>query len=138
MADYASEVVGWYSWLTELSLLPQEYQYIIRVISGFFVRLLLLPNPPGPELPLTRSAPTQITLALTPIVPIAGLVIYDFALWVWRLTAASLSASSTTRIAVAADLPKPLTAGITPDGLPEPNGPLDMEDRVDVGILQGG
>jgi len=115
MADYASEVVGWYSWLTELSLLPQEYQYIIRVISGFF-----------------------ITLALTPIVPIAGLVIYDFALWVWRLTAASLSASSTTRIAVAADLPKPLTDGITPDGLPEPNGPLDMEERVDVGILQGG
>ena len=48
MADYASEVVGWYSWLTELSLLPQEYQYIIRVISGFFVRLLMLPTPPRP------------------------------------------------------------------------------------------
>ena len=46
MADYASEIasdiLGWYSYLTELSLLPQEYQFIIRVISGFFVRLLLL------------------------------------------------------------------------------------------------
>ncbi len=46
MTDYASELasefVGWYSYLTELSLLPQEYQFIIRVISGFFVRLLLL------------------------------------------------------------------------------------------------
>lgn len=37
MTDYASEPVGWYVWITELSLIPQEYQYIIRVISSFFV-----------------------------------------------------------------------------------------------------
>ena len=51
MTDYASELasefVGWYSYLTELSLLPQEYQFIIRVISGFFVSLLLLTHSPG-------------------------------------------------------------------------------------------
>ncbi len=39
MTDYASEAVGWYGWLSELSILPQEYQYIIRVISSFFVSL---------------------------------------------------------------------------------------------------
>jgi len=37
MVDYASETVGWYVWLSELSILPQEYQYITRVISSFFV-----------------------------------------------------------------------------------------------------
>ncbi|KAG7286106.1 hypothetical protein NEMBOFW57_008409 [Staphylotrichum longicolle] len=83
MADYASETVGWYVWLSELSILPQEYQYIMRVISSFF-----------------------ITLALTPIVPIIALVIYDLILWLWRLAAASWSARSAMRSDVAAQLPK--------------------------------
>lgn len=95
------------------------------------------PAPTHSQTPADEKSTTQITLALTPIVPIAGLVIYDFSLWVWRLTAASLSASSTARIAVAADLPKPLTDGISPDGSPEPDGPLEVEKRIEVGIPLG-
>lgn len=45
MADYASDTVGWYVWLSELSILPQEYQYIMRVISSFFVSYLFSPKP---------------------------------------------------------------------------------------------
>jgi hypothetical protein len=44
MTDYASEAAGWYVWFTELSLIPQEYQYIIRVISSFFVSRPVLPD----------------------------------------------------------------------------------------------
>ncbi|SPQ23175.1 ef3ae08d-3632-41e3-b67d-2e8b74b4fa19 [Thermothielavioides terrestris] len=71
MADYASEVASWFTWLSELSIVPSEYQYIIRIISAFFV-----------------------TLGLVPIVPIALLVIYDVGLWLWRLAAASRRARS--------------------------------------------
>jgi hypothetical protein len=54
MADVASETVGWYVWLSELNILPQEYQYIMRVISGFFVGSLSSPTPLS-HCPLTRS-----------------------------------------------------------------------------------
>jgi hypothetical protein len=37
MTDYATETASWYLWLTELSIIPQEYRYIINVISSFFV-----------------------------------------------------------------------------------------------------
>ncbi|KAL2174490.1 uncharacterized protein P884DRAFT_68240 [Thermothelomyces heterothallicus CBS 202.75] len=63
MADPAA---SWYAWLNELRLVPQEYQYIISVISGFF-----------------------ITLAMIPIAPILLLVIYDIILWFWRLAGAN-------------------------------------------------
>ncbi|KAK4043154.1 hypothetical protein C8A01DRAFT_32796 [Parachaetomium inaequale] len=78
MTDYATETASWYVWLTELSIIPQEYRYIINLISSFF-----------------------ITLALTPIVPIAVLVIYDLMLWFWRLAVANWRARSAPRIVVA-------------------------------------
>ncbi|KAL2161992.1 hypothetical protein VTH06DRAFT_7777 [Thermothelomyces fergusii] len=62
MADSAT---SWYAWLSEARLVPQEYQYIISVISTFF-----------------------ITLAIIPITPIVFLFIYDIILWFWRLAAA--------------------------------------------------
>ncbi|KAK4234402.1 hypothetical protein C8A03DRAFT_37817 [Achaetomium macrosporum] len=71
MVDYVSDIAGWFAWLTKLSIIPSEYQYVIRMISSFF-----------------------ITLSLLPIVPIALLVIYDVCLWLWRLAAASRHAQS--------------------------------------------
>ncbi|KAK3384475.1 hypothetical protein B0T24DRAFT_674227 [Lasiosphaeria ovina] len=65
MADFKDDI-GWYVWFTELSIVPPEYRYILRIISGFF-----------------------ITLALAPIIPVILLVIYDFSLWLWRLYGAS-------------------------------------------------
>ncbi|KAK3349330.1 hypothetical protein B0T25DRAFT_239600 [Lasiosphaeria hispida] len=58
ITDTVDQHVSWYVWFTELSIVPDEYRYVLRLISWFF-----------------------ITLALTPIVPIILLVIYDFALW---------------------------------------------------------
>ncbi|KAK3303465.1 uncharacterized protein B0T15DRAFT_275941 [Chaetomium strumarium] len=71
MANYASDIANWYGWITELSVIPSEYRYVIRMISSFF-----------------------ITLGLLPIVPIALLVIYDVVLWLWRHAAASRRAQS--------------------------------------------
>ncbi|KAB5566807.1 hypothetical protein GE09DRAFT_1219063 [Coniochaeta sp. 2T2.1] len=56
------EETGWYSRIVELSILPFNLHYIIRMISWFF-----------------------ITLALAFTLPIVGLIIYDFFLWIWRL-----------------------------------------------------
>jgi hypothetical protein len=85
MTDYASESSNWYVWLTELSIIPQEYRYIISIISSFF-----------------------ITLALTPIIPIVALVIYDLVLWFWRLAIANWRARFTPRIEISpAEPPTP-------------------------------
>ncbi|KAL2146758.1 hypothetical protein VTI28DRAFT_2593 [Corynascus sepedonium] len=62
----ANAISSWYTWLTELRIIPQEYQYITSVISSFF-----------------------ITLALAPIIPIILLFVYDVILWFWRLAAAN-------------------------------------------------
>ncbi|KAK4154340.1 hypothetical protein C8A00DRAFT_32855 [Chaetomidium leptoderma] len=91
MTDSAAN--GWYVWLTELSIIPREYHYITRMISSFF-----------------------ITLALTPIVPIIVLVIYDVILWFWRLAAASWRDRPATRMHVAADPPRLLIDGTVPNG----------------------
>ncbi|OIW25298.1 hypothetical protein CONLIGDRAFT_685156 [Coniochaeta ligniaria NRRL 30616] len=61
MANIAEET-GWYSTIVELNILPVNVHYIIRMISWFF-----------------------ITLALAFTVPILGLIVYDFFLWIWRL-----------------------------------------------------
>lgn len=37
MTDYASAPTSWYVWLSELSIIPQEYRYIISTISSLFV-----------------------------------------------------------------------------------------------------
>jgi nitrate reductase NapE component len=85
MTDYASEPTSWYLWLTELSIIPQEYRYIISIISSLF-----------------------LTLALTPIVPIVVLVIYDLMLWFWRLAVANWRARFAPRIEIApAEPPTP-------------------------------
>ena len=34
----ADEHAGWYAWITQGSLIPPEYAYILRLISAFFVR----------------------------------------------------------------------------------------------------
>lgn len=39
----------------------------------------------------------QITLALVPIVPIIGLLIYDLTLWFWRLLGASYTSYTESR-----------------------------------------
>ncbi|KAK3902554.1 hypothetical protein C8A05DRAFT_15391 [Staphylotrichum tortipilum] len=86
MSDHASDTAGWIGWLAELCSNPHEYHFIIRVMCSFF-----------------------ITLALAPIVPIAGLIVYDLTLWFWRLAAANWRARGTpAAIDLAADLPKPL------------------------------
>ncbi|KAJ9137177.1 hypothetical protein NKR19_g8318 [Coniochaeta hoffmannii] len=61
MADMADET-SWYSMIVELNILPFNLHHIIRMISWFF-----------------------ITLALAFTLPIAGLILYDFVLWIWRL-----------------------------------------------------
>ena len=48
MTDYATDTAGWYGWLTELSIIPQEYRYIINLISSFFVSFPFLRRIPGP------------------------------------------------------------------------------------------
>ncbi|KAK5652730.1 hypothetical protein OQA88_9583 [Cercophora sp. LCS_1] len=69
MEDVA-DPTSWYRWFTQLSIIAPEYHYILRMISWFF-----------------------ITLALIPIVPIMGLVIYDLTLWLCRLVGASYTES---------------------------------------------
>ncbi|KAH8897034.1 hypothetical protein GQ53DRAFT_742876 [Thozetella sp. PMI_491] len=49
-------------WLGHLGIIPPEYNYIVRMISWFF-----------------------ITLALAPIIPLLVLILYDLLLWIWRL-----------------------------------------------------
>lgn len=61
MANMAEET-GWYSSIVELNILPVSVHYIVRMISWFF-----------------------ITLALAFTLPILGLIVYDFVLWIWRL-----------------------------------------------------
>ncbi|KAK1832439.1 hypothetical protein QBC39DRAFT_70662 [Podospora conica] len=63
-----TENIGWYAWITQGSLVPPEYAYILRLISAFFT-----------------------TLAIIPIAPIICLVIYDICLWVWRFCAAGIN-----------------------------------------------
>jgi hypothetical protein len=41
MTDYASAPTSWYVWLSELSIVPQEYRYIISTISSLFVSSLI-------------------------------------------------------------------------------------------------
>jgi len=41
----ANAISSWYTWLTELRIIPQEYQYITSVISSFFVSLTVNPTP---------------------------------------------------------------------------------------------
>lgn len=36
MAD-VNDPASWYIWFTELSIVPPEYRYILRIISWFFV-----------------------------------------------------------------------------------------------------
>ncbi|KAL2015933.1 hypothetical protein VTK56DRAFT_4523 [Thermocarpiscus australiensis] len=92
MADDTSVTTGWYIWFTELSIVPAEYHYILRMISWFF-----------------------ITLALTPIVPIALLVIYDVLLWLWRLSAASRRVTHVLPADGATGLPRWPIEGRAPD-----------------------
>lgn len=51
----ADENAGWYAWITQGSIIPPEYAYILRLISAFFVRrcsvLVLEPSLP----PLTKA-----------------------------------------------------------------------------------
>ncbi|KAH8903053.1 hypothetical protein BR93DRAFT_981658 [Coniochaeta sp. PMI_546] len=61
MANLVEET-GWYSNIVELNILPVNVHYIVRMISWFF-----------------------ITLALAFTLPILGLIVYDFFLWIWRL-----------------------------------------------------
>jgi hypothetical protein len=106
MTDYASEPVGWYVWITELSLIPQEYQYIIRVISSFF-----------------------ITLALAPILPVVVLVFVDLILWFWRLAVASWRAGVAPDIQ-AAGLPRPPITGTVLAGALEPEAEPPQTNRA--------
>lgn len=34
----ADENAGWYAWITQGSIIPPEYSYILRLVSAFFVR----------------------------------------------------------------------------------------------------
>ncbi|KAH6640509.1 hypothetical protein F5144DRAFT_97980 [Chaetomium tenue] len=77
MTAHASAPTSWYVWLNELSIIPQEYRYIISTISSLF-----------------------IILALTPIIPIVALVIYDLILWFWRLAVANWRARAGPRIEI--------------------------------------
>ncbi|KAK3333857.1 hypothetical protein B0T19DRAFT_139143 [Cercophora scortea] len=54
-----------YIWITEHSIVPPEYRYIIRMISWF-----------------------NITIGLMFMSPVIGIIIYDIILWLWRLFAA--------------------------------------------------
>ncbi|KAH6843074.1 hypothetical protein B0I37DRAFT_210982 [Chaetomium sp. MPI-CAGE-AT-0009] len=92
MTDYASESSNWYVWLTELSIIPEEYRYIISIISSFF-----------------------ITLALAPIIPIIALVIYDLILWFWRLAIANWRARFTPRIEIIPPAEPPTPPSNVPD-----------------------
>lgn len=57
-----SDFQSWYSWTTGASLLPAEWSHFMEILTGVFK-----------------------TLALAPILPIIALVVYDFALWMYRL-----------------------------------------------------
>jgi hypothetical protein len=69
----------------------------------------------------------QITLGLTPILPIILLVLYDFALWLWRHSVATnpktlplkhkLPTDATAAAAPARDILKPSTNEPGPSGL---------------------
>ncbi|KAK3692482.1 hypothetical protein B0T22DRAFT_435753 [Podospora appendiculata] len=54
-----------YIWITEHSIVPPEYRYIIRMISWF-----------------------NITLGLMFMSPVIAIIIYDITLWLYRLFAA--------------------------------------------------
>lgn len=36
-----NDPAGWYIWFTELSIVPPEYRYVLRIISWFFVSVVL-------------------------------------------------------------------------------------------------
>ncbi|KAK3941608.1 hypothetical protein QBC46DRAFT_382051 [Diplogelasinospora grovesii] len=86
MAGATEDATAWYTHITELSIVPHEYHYILRMVSWFF-----------------------ITLALAPVLPIIILIIYDFVLWLWRLSAYEMVSSrqqqSGTRTATVPSLP---------------------------------
>jgi hypothetical protein len=99
MADYGSAPTSWYVWLSELSIIPQEYRYIISTISSLFVSSFA--SDVILAVTVTDRGLGQIILALTPIIPIVALVIYDVILWFWRLAVANWRARSAPRIEIA-------------------------------------
>ncbi|KAK4134812.1 hypothetical protein BT67DRAFT_281836 [Trichocladium antarcticum] len=90
------DTASWYLWLSEPSIIPPEQFGVLRGISWFF-----------------------ITLALTPIVPIILLVIYDFSLWAWRLAVAKPGPGLMRQANGATGSPNPLTDDSPSDGSPE-------------------
>ncbi|KAK0628819.1 hypothetical protein B0T17DRAFT_167794 [Bombardia bombarda] len=56
------DAVSWHTWIRELRLISEDLSYALRIVSWIF-----------------------LVFALVPIAPIAGLVLYDIALWMWRL-----------------------------------------------------
>ncbi|KAK4128484.1 hypothetical protein N657DRAFT_676265 [Parathielavia appendiculata] len=93
MTGYTSDSPSWYVWLTELSIIPPEYHDVISMISSFF-----------------------LILALTPIIPIIGLVIYDVSLWACRLAAASWRTRPTTPVDLAGETSTVVTSSMAATG----------------------
>ncbi|KAK1771837.1 hypothetical protein QBC33DRAFT_554999 [Phialemonium atrogriseum] len=87
----ANQQPSWYSGLTELTIVPGEYYYIVRMISFFF-----------------------ITLAIALILPVLALVVYDFALWIWRLASSKPTpvTPASTRASEVVEGQKPAIHGV--------------------------